>query len=100
MALRSIVRPLAESDIDSAAQWYESERQGLAARFLTDLDRTFTRIQERPIQFPAIADGIRRPLLHTFPYAVYFQAMDQVVAVIAVLHMRRNPNVWRARLRT
>jgi hypothetical protein len=67
MALRFIVRPFAEADIDSAAQWYESERQGLAARFLTDLDRAFTRIEECPIQFPAIAGGTRRALLHTFP---------------------------------
>jgi hypothetical protein len=73
MALRSIVRPLAESDIDSAAQWYESERQGLAARFLTDLDRTFTRIQERPIQFPAIADGIRRRCCTPFPTPCTFR---------------------------
>ena len=100
MPRRFIVRPLAEADIDSAAQWYESEHPGLAGRFLTDLDRTFRRIEERPLQFPVIAAGIRRALLHTFPYAMYFQATDQTVAVIAVLHMRRNPNVWRARLRT
>ena len=96
MARRLIIRPLAEADIDSAAQWYESERQGLGARFVADLHRTFTRLGERPLQFPAIADDVRRALLHTFPYAVYFRAND-VLIVLAVLHLRRHPKIWRQR---
>ena len=99
MARAFIVRPLAEADIDSAAQWYENERPGLAARFLTDLDRTFTRIEERPLQFPTIADGIRRALLHTFPYAVYFQLSSENVTVLAVLHLRRHRHTWLGRAR-
>ena len=97
MARRLIIRPLAEADIDSAAQWYESERPGLAARFVADLHRTFTRLGERPLQFPAIADDVRRALLHTFPYAVYFRASDDVLIVLAVLHLRRHPKMWRQR---
>jgi hypothetical protein len=39
-------------------------------------------------------------LLHTFPYAAYFRVSDEVVVVLAVLHLRRNPKTWRARVRT
>jgi plasmid stabilization system protein ParE len=99
MARRFIVRPLAEADIDSAAQWYETERQGLAGRFLTDLDRMFKRMAESPFQFPAISGEVRRALMHTFPYAVYFRASDEEILVLAVLHLRRNPRIWRARTR-
>lgn len=99
MARSFIVRPLAETDIESAAQWYDSERPGLAARFLSDLEQTFTRIRERPLQFPAIADDVRRALLHTFPYAAYFRASDEILIVLAVLHLRRDPRVWRGRAR-
>ena len=45
MARRFIVRPLAEADLEDAARWYEEERAGLAARFLSDVDRTFARIR-------------------------------------------------------
>jgi plasmid stabilization system protein ParE len=69
MASGFIVRPLAEADLDDAARWYEAERAGLAARFLSDVDQTFTRIAERPR------------------------------LVLAVLHLRRNPKVWRGRIR-
>jgi hypothetical protein len=39
------------------------------------------------VRFPrcrAMSDA----LLHTFPYAVYFRASDEIVTVLAVLHLR------------
>ena len=100
MDRRLIIRPLAEADLEDAAQWYEEERAGLAGRFLSDVDETFVRIRERPLQFPEISSDVRRALLHTFPYAVYFRASKEAVIVLGVLHLRRNPRVWRARVRT
>jgi len=99
MSRRFIVRPLAEADIEDAARWYDDERAGLVDRFLVDVNRTFVRIRERPLQFPAVSGEVRRALLHTFPYAVYFRASDETVIVLAVLHLGRNPQVWRARVR-
>jgi plasmid stabilization system protein ParE len=97
MPRRFIVRPLAEADLEDAARWYEAERDGLADRFLSDVDRTLVRVRDRPLQFPTVAGDVRRALLHTFPYAVYFRASDEIVVVFAVLHLRRNPKVWRGR---
>jgi len=99
MTRRFIVRPLAEADLEDAARWYEDERAGLAERFLSDVNRTFARIRERPLQFPAVSGDVRRALLHTFPFAVYFRVLDEIVIVLAVLHLRRNPKVWRGRTR-
>lgn len=99
MARGFIVRPLAEADLEDAARWYEDERPGLAERFLKDLDQTLARIRERPFQFPTVSGQVRRALLHTFPYAVYFRASNEMVVVLAVLHLRRNPKVWRGRTR-
>jgi plasmid stabilization system protein ParE len=99
MARRFIVRPLAEADLEDAARWYDDERAGLSARFFSDVDRTFARIRELPFQFPPVASEVRRALLHTFPYAVYFRVSDQAVVVLAVLHLRRNPKIWRGRAR-
>jgi plasmid stabilization system protein ParE len=99
MASRFIVRPPAEADLEDAARWYDAERAGLSGRFLNDVDRTFSRIAERPLQFPLVAGDVRRALLHTFPYAVYFRTPDDAVVVLAVLHLRRSPKVWRGRAR-
>ena len=59
MTRRFIVRPLAEADLDDAARWYEAEHFGLVERFLSDVDRTFSRIAERPLQFPLVASDVR-----------------------------------------
>ena len=99
MTRRFIVRPLAEADLEDAARWYEDERAGLSVRFLGDVDRTIARIRERPCEFPTVFSDVRRALLHTFPYAVYFRTSDEAVVVLAVLHLRRNPKVWRGRAR-
>jgi plasmid stabilization system protein ParE len=97
MSHRVVVRPLAEGDLAQAVERYENERAGLGARLLDEVNRTFSRVQERPFQFPEVWRGVRRALLHTFRYAVYFRASDKVVTVIAVLHQRRNPKAWRGR---
>lgn len=99
MTRRFIVRPFAEADLEDAARWYEDERSGLSERFLSDVDRTFSRIAERPLQFPLVAGDVRRALLDTFPYAVYFRTPSDAVVVLAVLHLRRNPKAWRGRAR-
>jgi plasmid stabilization system protein ParE len=97
MVRRWIVRPLAESDIDQAAHWYEDQRPGLGLRFLDVVDLVMDRIRTAPLQFPSIAANVRRALLHTFPYAVYFRVTEETIIVLAVLHLRRDPRAWRAR---
>ena len=97
MDRRFIVRPLAEADLEQAANWYDEEQAGLGSRFLSDVDQVFERIRERPQQFPEVSGDIRRALLHTFPYAVYFRETDETIRVLAVLHLRRKPGLWRAR---
>jgi hypothetical protein len=57
MPRRFIVRPLAEADLEDATRSYDDERA----------DRTFARIRERPLQFPAVSGKVRRALLQTFP---------------------------------
>jgi hypothetical protein len=42
----------AEADLEDGARWHEAERARLSAQFLSDVDRTVSRIAERPLQFP------------------------------------------------
>ena len=97
MARRWIIRPLAESDLDYAASWYEGQQPGLGLRFLDAADQLFERLRVGPHQFPLVSTDVRRALLPTFPYAVYFRRIDDEVIVLAVMHGRRNPRRWRSR---
>ena len=97
MTRQWIVRPLAQADLDDAATWYEGQQSGLGSRFLDAVDHVFNRVRETPLQFPSVSIGVRRALLPTFPYAVYFRETEQAVVILAVLHLRRDPRIWRGR---
>jgi len=92
-----IVRPLAGSDLDRAASWYDKQKPGLGLLFLDAVDQLFNRLRDSPLQFPLVSVDVRRALLHTFPYAVYFRVSDDAIVVLAVLHLSRDPRTWRGR---
>lgn len=92
------IRPIAETDIKEASDWYDERENGLGGRFLDELGATLTRIRLIPRQFPDVGRGLRRALLGRFPYAVYFVLRDEErISVIAVLHQKRNPATWKRR---
>lgn len=97
MTRRLIVRPEAQRDIEEAAFRYEIQRLGLGVRFTDQLDQLLRRITDHPFQFPEIDEGVRRGLLHRFPYAVYFATGERTIAVVAVLHQHRHPESWKRR---
>jgi toxin ParE1/3/4 len=97
MALRLIVRPEAELDIESSALRYEGQQRGLGSRFLDTLNDIFARVTENPFRFPQLERNVRRALLDRFPYGIYFLPESNRVVVIAVLHLHRHPDTWRRR---
>ena len=64
---------------------------------LIAIDLVFARVREQPRRFPVVHREVRRGLLRRFPYGIYFVIDGDVAVVIAVLHMHRDPDVWRRR---
>lgn len=97
MTRRLVVQRQSDLDIQAAALWYEDQRPGLGMRFLGELDEVFRRIENNPRQFPQLEGEARRALLHRFPYGVYFAESADHIAVLAVLHLHREPDMWKNR---
>ncbi len=91
------ISPAAARDAEVAAQWYNRERTGLGRRFLAEVKRVSKRIREAPLQLPPVDEGVRRALLRTFPYAIFFSIEANVIVVVAVVHLHRRPDAWRGR---
>lgn len=94
MTRQFVLRPRAERDIQSAYEWYESQRAGLGNEFLAALRERLEAVRGHPESSPVIYRGIRRAVVSRFPYLIFYVARPERVAVLAVLHHARNPAVW------
>ena len=97
MARRLVVQPQSDLDIQAAAVWYEDPRAGLGLRFLDELDLVSQRIEVDPRRFPRLEGEGRRALLRHFPYGVCFIGESKFITVLAVLHLHREPDMWKSR---
>ena len=90
-------RPEVVDDLADAWNWYEARSAGLGDEFLGAVERCNERISANPALFATVHRSVRRALLWRFPFAVFFVIGDDVVQVLAVLHVRRDPGVWQKR---
>ncbi len=88
----------AQSEVDDAFLWYDSQTHGLGTQFLDDLDRAVRRIVAFPLAHTEIEDGLRRCLLSKFPYGIIYGFDSEIVIVVAVAHLHREPRYWIDRL--
>ena len=97
MTATIIVQPEAEADLAEAFLWYEARRAGLGAEMIGEAGLAFSRIAEHPLRPRALYRDTRRVHLRRFPYVVLYIARGDHVFVLAVLHERRSPRMYRAR---
>jgi len=81
----------------AAARYYENCQDGLGECFLDEVLQTGGRIAEHPEAWSLISGRIRRCLLNRFPFALLFRIEQELIYVLAVMHLRREPNYWRKR---
>ena len=93
------ITPLAEADIASAQDEYESRDPGLGNRFVQQVRNTLTRIGQNPFQYqliPGTHDDRRAPV-RNFPWGVWYRVEPDESVVIACLAYRRDVKLVRSR---
>ena len=99
MNLPLVLRRAAQAEFDEAADWYEQQQPNLGREFVTKVQATLDRLQTTPRQFPVVFEEVRQAIVERFPYSVLFQAEPKRIVVLAVFHHRRDPSVWKRRIR-
>lgn len=94
------VKPQARTDLAEAVAWYDHQRPGLGDEFLLVVEASIAFISRLPKASAAVEGDIRRRLTDRFPHAIYYVEDPGEVVILAVLHTRRNPKVWRRRRST
>ena len=93
--MRLRYRAVAKLDILEAREWYGAHSSALEERFASALADTLDTVLAHPRAFPEVEPQVRRTLVHTFPYFVYYRLTPEVVRVLAVLHTSRHPSTWK-----
>ncbi|MCP5523473.1 MAG: type II toxin-antitoxin system RelE/ParE family toxin [Verrucomicrobiales bacterium] len=89
--------PDADAEMLNAAVWYESQQEDLGKRFLVAVQDALNRIQLNPELYSFVDGDVRRCLTKTFPFGVLFRIEPNVIAVMAVMHLHRDPDYWKNR---
>jgi plasmid stabilization system protein ParE len=90
------LRP-AEEEMTEASVFYEAATLGLGAGFLDEVQRVINILREHPELGQPVGQGLRRALLHRFPFSLIYSVEVDEVLVVGVAHQRRRPGYWRDR---
>ena len=85
---------LAQRELDDAVAWYDEQAAGLGQDFLDELDRAIRRVVAFPSSCTEVEPGLRRCLMARFPYGVVYGVEQDLIVVVAVAHLHREPRYW------
>jgi len=96
MIRRILFRHTARRDFFDACEWYDQRRAGLGSRFEAAVERTLEMISASPVSFPVVHRDVRRALVRRFPYGLFYRIRGETIHVLALLHSRRDPALWKS----
>jgi toxin ParE1/3/4 len=90
--------PEALAEFGEAAVFYDSRRKSLGAEFTDEVEMAVKKILKQPDRWRYLEKPVRRCLTRRFPYGVLYAEEPGGILIVAVMHLRREPGYWRARL--
>lgn len=88
----------ADEEMTEASVFYEGASAGLGNSFLDEIHRVVNILREHPELGQPVGRGLRRALLHRFPFSLIYSVEVDEVLIVAVAHQRRRPGYWRNRI--
>jgi len=93
-----ILHPQARYEFREAADYYERQSTGLGTRFVDAIESGFRQIECSPFTWRCIRGDIRRFLVKTFPFGIVYACQNEQIFVLAIMHLKREPDYWLGRL--
>ena len=92
------LHPLAEEEMNEAAQFYERRVSGLGDEFLDEFERCTARIVSFPESGQRCYESFRRMLFARFRFSLIYEIVRDHIFIVAVAHQRQRPGYWRERI--
>jgi plasmid stabilization system protein ParE len=89
---------LAQNELDDAFEYYEFQQENLGYRFIKEVMNTLELISGYPEAWTQSSAHTRRCLVKTFPYAVIYQKRDDMILVVAIASLYKEPDYWVSRV--
>ncbi|MFH1572412.1 MAG: type II toxin-antitoxin system RelE/ParE family toxin, partial [Acidobacteriota bacterium] len=80
-----------------AIDYYEAREVGLGYDFALEVSSAIQRIVAHPRSWPVLDGDVRRCQTNRFPYGVLYAVEESQVLIVAVMHLRREPEYWKHR---
>jgi hypothetical protein len=90
--------PAAEAELRDGVAYYNNQCAGLGFELAAETRRTIARILSFPSAWTKLSTRTHRCLTNRFPYAVIFQFTDTHLFIVAVMHLKREPDSWQNNL--
>jgi toxin ParE1/3/4 len=97
VVIRLVLAQEAERDALEAFEFYEARREGLGERFRDHVGVALGKVQASPEVAPVVYRDLRRRLVERFPYAILYRVYPGIVFVVAIMHAKQSPGVWKRR---
>ena len=88
----------AEIDFDASYEYYSSNSLKAANRFYETINNYLEFISKNPSAFPDVFNGVRKYVVHKFPFVIYYQISQNIIKVIAIFHTSRKPEILKSRI--
>ena len=92
--------PPARAELTDAISYYNNQSEGLGYEFAAEVKRTLERIVQYPDAWLKLSKRTRRCRTNRFPYGVIYQVRKETLLIVAVMHLSREPETWKSRLKT
>lgn len=90
----------AEAEFFDAISYYNIQSEGLGYEFAAEVKRTIGRIIQYPEAWTRLSKRTRRCRTNKFPYGVIYQVKEETLLIVAIMHLSREPQNWKSRLKS
>jgi plasmid stabilization system protein ParE len=89
--------PLFDSDVLSAAEWYDGRQPNLGSDFVVRVRRAVDELIEAPVRRTSIEYGVRYWPVQRFPYVVFYDLTELELLILGVMHTSQESKKWLSR---
>jgi len=90
--------PDARTELLAAIRFYRAETVGLGRALASEVRSALERISAFPESGSPDGENLRKVFLDRFPFTLVYRLRGEEIEVLAVMHQRRRPGYWRARV--